>query len=127
MKPCPEYVPGFDSLKCLLLDLAQERSLDALLKLAMTGLAEQTHVALARVWLIAPGDICPTCPMRRECPDQRKCLHLVASAGTPRDDPSADWSRTSGRFRRMPLGVRKVGRVGARGEAITVMDTAAGI
>jgi len=44
------------------------------------GLAETAGLALARIWLLAPGDICPTCPMRAECPDQTQCLHLVASA-----------------------------------------------
>lgn len=58
---------------------------------------------LARVWLNGPGDICLECPMRRECPDQTRCLHLVASAGVTR--------RTDGPFRRFPLGARKVGEV----------------
>jgi transcriptional regulator with GAF, ATPase, and Fis domain len=58
---------------------------------------------LARVWLNGPGDICPECPMRAECPDQTRCLHLVASGGVTQ--------RTDGPFRRFPLGARKVGEV----------------
>src|SRR5436189_5904211 len=36
---------------------------------------------LARVWLLGPGDQCASCPMRSECGDQTRCLHLIASAG----------------------------------------------
>jgi transcriptional regulator with GAF, ATPase, and Fis domain len=80
-------------------------------------------VALARVWLIAPGDICATCPLRAECPDQTRCLHLSASAGAPLDG-RADWSRLDGAFRRFPLGVRKIGRIGASGDGLFIEDVA---
>src|SRR4029453_8813129 len=70
------------------------------------------------VWLVRPGDICETCRMRPSCPDQSRCLHLVASAGTPHASPGEDWSRLDGDFRRFPLGVFKVGRVGASGSAL---------
>ena len=58
---------------------------------------------LARVWLVGPGDICDSCPMRRECPNRTRCLHLEASSGIT--------SRVDGPFRRFPLGARQVGRV----------------
>jgi len=45
------------------------------------GLAEQPDVALARVWLLKPSDICPQCQMRTVCADMTRCLHLAASAG----------------------------------------------
>jgi len=64
---------------------------------------ESADAPLARIWLNGPGDICPECPMRAECPDQTRCLHLVASAGVTR--------RTDGPFRRFPLGARQVGEV----------------
>src|SRR4029077_15142268 len=56
---------------------------------------------LSRLWRVGPGDQCPTCPMRPECPDQTLCLHLVASAGTT--------ERIDGAFRRFPIGAREVG------------------
>ncbi len=58
---------------------------------------------LSRVWLIGPGDLCSTCPMRPECPDQSQCLHLAASVGLS--------TRLDGPFRRFPIGARQVGRV----------------
>ena len=60
--------------------------------------------------------------MAAECPDRSLCLHLVASGGRSAVDPTVTWTRTDGAFRRFPLGVRKVGRIGATGEPIEVPD-----
>jgi transcriptional regulator with GAF, ATPase, and Fis domain len=111
-----------ESLQAVALAVAEEHSLDKVLKSVVHGLASQTGIALARVWLIAPGDICETCPMKPECPDQARCLHLAASEGHP-SQAGEDWSRTDGAFRRFPLGVRKVGKVGATGVPLLVKDT----
>ena len=111
-------------LQPVALAVARERSPDVVLARIVQGLAAQAGVALARVWLLAPGDICAGCRMRPECPDQTRCLHLVASAGSPRA-AGESWSRLDGDFRRFPLGVRKVGHIGATGEAILVENTAA--
>ncbi len=114
----------FDLFKDLLLDMARERSLDALLPMIVQQLAASPDVALARIWLMGPGDICAGCLMREECPDRTTCLHLVASAGHPEGSEGEDWSRIDGDFRRMPLGVRKVGRVASTGDTVTVQDIA---
>ena len=124
METVAEYEVEFESLKTLLLDMAQEPTLDTLLPLVVRRLAERSHVALARIWLIKPGDICASCPMRQECPDRTACLHLVASAGQSTADPSQDWSYVQGRFRRFPLGVRKVGRIARSCESIVVREIA---
>jgi transcriptional regulator with GAF, ATPase, and Fis domain len=62
--------------------------------------------------------------MRPVCPDQTSCLHLVASAGRPQADAKADWSRLDDEFQRIPLGVGKIGRVAATGQALVVKDVA---
>jgi len=110
--------------KRLLLDLARERSLSTLLELVVTRLAESPRVSLSRVWLIQQSQDCTGCPMAPECPDRSLCLHLAASSGRSAVDPSKTWTRTDGAFRRFPLGIRKVGRIGATGEAIEVPDLA---
>ena len=115
---------GSSELKALLLDLTAERSLDGLLQLIVTRVAAMSHVAMCRIWLIEDGDICDTCPLRAECPDQTRCLHLVASAGQSIVDESIQWDRLDGGFRRFPLGVRKVGHVAVTGDAVVVWDTA---
>ncbi len=110
-----------ESLQAVSLAAAQERSVETVLHRIVEGLASQPGIALARVWLVGPGDICPTCPMRRECPDQTRCLHLAASHGHP-TKKGDDWARLDGAFRRFPLAIRKVGRVGALGVPILIKD-----
>ena len=117
-----DYTQEFDSFKERLLELAQIRSVAELLRRVVTRLAEPPYVALARIWLVDKGDLCSICRMRPECPDQTSCLHLVASAGRPQADPKADWSRLDDGFQRIPLGVGKIGRVAATGQALVVKD-----
>jgi transcriptional regulator with GAF, ATPase, and Fis domain len=110
----------FADAKRLLLDMGDQRSLDALLALVVERLAASEAVALARIWLVRPGDICDTCLLRAECPDQAACLHLVASAGRAVAEPGRSWSGIDGAFRRIPLGVRKVGQIARSAEALEV-------
>ena len=108
----------------LLLGVGAQKSLDGVLDAVVRGLIEQEDIALARIWLLRPGDICSRCPMRGECPDQTRCLHLVASAGRPLANPEERWDRLYGEFSRFPLGVRKVGRIATGGECLAVCDVA---
>ncbi|MFO0984241.1 MAG: sigma 54-interacting transcriptional regulator [Planctomycetota bacterium] len=116
----PEATPLLQDPKQLLLDLGQTRSLPELLDLIVQRLAAPPRIALARVWLVRPGDVCDQCRFRSECPDRTSCLHLVASAGLSRVDPQQSWTRLDGAFRRLPIGVRKVGLIAQTGEAIEV-------
>lgn len=121
MKFAPDYKPEFDSIKCLLLDMAQERSVDALLRMIVRKLADRPHVALARIWLIKQGD-CPCPDWEKKCSKKTDCLHLVASAGRPMAEKNTDWSRLDGDFSRFPLGVRKVGWIAATGQPVEIAD-----
>ena len=112
-----------EALQAVALSVAAETSVDRVLAQIVEGLVATTAVALARVWLIAPGDICGACPLRAECPDQARCLHLSASAGAPLAG-GADWGRLDGAFRRFPLGVRKIGRIGETGNGLFIEDVA---
>ena len=116
------YKVEFDTLKGLLLEMAQERSVESLLEMIVRRLAEQHHVALARIWLVKAEDHCSTCLLGENCSDMSYCLHLVASAGRPWADTSADWSRIDDDFRRIPLGFRKVGRIAVTGEPVEIID-----
>jgi transcriptional regulator with GAF, ATPase, and Fis domain len=110
-----------EALQRVALAVAAETAVDRVLTQVVDGLVAQTAVALARVWLIGTGDICDTCALRAECPDQTRCLHLSASAGAPLDG-QADWSRLDGAFKRFPIAVRKIGRIAATGEGILIED-----
>lgn len=100
-----------------MLAVAQARSVNEVLRQIVHGVAECSDVALVRIWLAAPGDVCDECRLRRECPTRERCLHLAASAGTSRNR-GEDFSRLDGAFRRFPLGVRKIGCVGTTGEPL---------
>ena len=119
-----DYKPEFNSLRDRLLELSQIRHVDELMNRVVSVLAARPHVALARIWLIEKGDLCADCLMAPRCPDPARCLHLVASDGFRRPDERPDWSRMDGEYTRIPLGIGKVGRVGASGEAIVVKDFA---
>jgi len=121
MPPTPST--DYEPFKRLLLDMAKERSLEALLRLVVERLEERDHFALVRVWLVLPGDLCDECHMRSECPDQERCLHLVASAG--RSTNGELWNDTNGYFRRFPLGVRKIGHIATSGEPVGIRDIGA--
>ena len=108
--------------KQLLLELAQRLQVREALDMIVDRLAASPAVALARIWLVRPGSGCESCPMQQECPDRTSCLHLVASGGKSLVDEDADLSRLDGRFRRFPIGVRKVGRIAATGEALEVSN-----
>jgi transcriptional regulator with GAF, ATPase, and Fis domain len=100
-----------------MVSMAQNLSLTDVLASVVAGICECPNVVLARIWLIRPGDICGQCRFRTECPDRSRCLHLVASTGNP-TVPGADYGRLNGDFRRFPIGVRKIGRVGQSGQPL---------
>ena len=113
-----------EPLLSLAVTVAGEQSLGGVLEGIVRGLATQPGVALARIWLLGPGDLCDSCFMRAECRDRTQCLQLVASAGTPLRSPGEDWSFLQGHFRRIPLNARKVGMIGATGTPIFIGDFA---
>jgi len=110
-------------LQSISLAVSQARTVDSVLKMIVDGLLEKAGLALARIWLMGPGDICATCPMGGECPSRIRCLHLAASAGRSRID-GTEWTGIEGGFRRIPLGVRKVGQVGSTGKSFLIEDAA---
>ena len=101
--------------------ITQERSLDNVLQMIVRGLADCHNVALARLWLTLPGDRCAHCPMRSQCPDQTSCLHLVASIETSQSNAEPRVSLDDD-FSRMPLNVRKIGKIAATGEPLLLSD-----
>ncbi len=111
-----------EDLQSILLNIEQERVLDVILKRIVNGLAAQPGVALSRVWLKLPGEDCDDCPASGDCPDQRECLHLVASMGHSISEPGVEWSTISGYFSRFPLNIRKIGVIGGKGETALVKD-----
>ncbi len=114
-------VPYLELLQSISLAVSESQGTENVLQSIVTGLVGSAGCALARIWLIQEGDICDRCAMRAECPNQTRCLHLRASAGSSMN-PGLAWERMDGRFRRFPLGVRKIGRVAASGQPEFVLD-----
>lgn len=108
------------AFRSLLLDIALEQTLEGLLERIVARLATRPDAALVRIWLKYPGDICRDCALREECPDRTHCLHLVASDGRSQANPNVRWQDINGSFRRFPLGIRKVGMIGATGEELVL-------
>jgi GAF domain-containing protein len=108
-------------LQSISLAVSQARTVDSVLKMIVDGLVEKADFALARIWLMGPGDICATCPMGGECPSRVRCLHLAASAGRSQLDRK-EWNGIEGAFRRIPLGVRKIGIVASTGNSFLIED-----
>jgi transcriptional regulator with GAF, ATPase, and Fis domain len=113
-----DYKPEFDSLRALLLEIAPERSVDHLLRKVVQCLAERPHAVMARLWLVDKGDLCASCPARPQCPDQTRCLHLVASAESSLSERGPQTRQAEDELRRIPLGVGAISRIAATGQAI---------
>lgn len=104
----------FDSINQLIIRKSPVRET---LQAITSQMTRNTKVALARIWLIDKGDICDSCGMRPECPNQSRCLHLTASEGRNLKG-QIDWTSTDGSFKRFPIGIRKIGRVAESGESV---------
>src|SRR5262249_27480215 len=115
---------GFDSdyrsFKRLLRDIARERSAGTLLPLIVRRLAGRPRPARpprapAGVGAVGRGTGCPPSRPRRGARARPAGRPLAAGGGGPLHG-GGDWSRPEGGARRVPLGVRKVGLIAARGQ-----------
>jgi transcriptional regulator with GAF, ATPase, and Fis domain len=104
--------------KRLLLDLALERSVRALLDRIVSRLSQTERIALTRIWLAQPTTSCSGCETVDLCRTQTQCLQLVASGGRSVRPPGEEWTNVEGAFRRMPFGARKVGRIALSGQPL---------
>lgn len=106
----------------LLLDIAHEHSLEQLLQKLVAHAAERPHMTCVQIWLVEPGDRCANCSHRTECPDQKRCLHLVAGTGVPASPANADTAHFGDLNSRNPLGVGLLGKVAQSGTQVILGD-----
>jgi transcriptional regulator with GAF, ATPase, and Fis domain len=106
----------------LLLDIAHEQSVERLLQKLTCTVMERHDVACVQTWLIDKGDLCSVCPRRPNCPDQTRCLHLVAGGGKSLSDSGANVRRFDDPKTRMPLGVGLLGKVVSTGQQLILRD-----
>ena len=96
------------------LRMASKLNLTELLSEVTKSLVQDLDAALARIWLVRPGDLCTTCSMAPQCPNRTMCLHLVASAGLA--------ERLDGTHRRVPLGTLKIGSIAKSRQPVMTND-----
>ena len=106
----------------LLLDIAHEQSLESLMEKLVRAQLRRRAIARVEFWLIEKGDICSVCPQRAECPDQARCLHLVAGGNNPLEGAAEGQSFFHSSTARIPLGLGVIGRIAVSGEQIVLMD-----
>ncbi len=107
-------------LHSIALRVAAQRTVQAAAAEAVRGIAADSEIAFARIWLVAPGDICNVCAMAGECASRVRCLHLAASGAGPQATRAADWARLDDDARRIPLGARSIGAVAAKTKSLLV-------
>jgi transcriptional regulator with GAF, ATPase, and Fis domain len=90
---------GPTSLDRITLEMTSTLDLGAVLESITRGLVEDFGVALARVWLVEPGD---------------PVLNLRASSGLS--------TRLDGAYARVPVGARKIGRIAETREPLATND-----
>ncbi|HWW01158.1 MAG TPA: sigma 54-interacting transcriptional regulator [Candidatus Acidoferrum sp.] len=100
----------------LLLEIAQERSVEPLLKKIVERAVERTEFVFSQVWLIEKGDLCATCKYRPVCPDQSRCLHLVAGRGRSLPEPAKGPQPCEDLNARLPLNFGPLGEAIASGQ-----------
>ncbi len=110
---------NLEPLPGIILAIAEQRSLEPVLKTIIDAVARQPGVALARVWLRQADRACPTCSLGELRAET--ALHMRASAGTP-ISKAADWTRTNGTFHRLPLtpSALKIAHIATTGESIWI-------
>jgi transcriptional regulator with GAF, ATPase, and Fis domain len=122
MQPDADHLTDPDFRISLLLEIAQERSLEQLLQKLVRRSLERPAVARVLIWLIDKGDRCATCWRRPECPDQTRCLHAAAAGANPIYGAQEELEWITNRVARIPLNVGLIGRIAATGQPVALSD-----
>ncbi len=97
------HIAYLTALEHITLQMTAKLQLEDVLATITQGLVQEFHAAFARLWLLGPGDLCTACYQAADCANRARCLHLKASAGL--------YTSLNGTFRRVPLGVAKIGHI----------------
>lgn len=122
MRLPPDFMPDFKPLIVLMRDMAEERSVERLLRMLVDRLSERPPIALVQVWLKHPGDICPSCLTRSKCRQSGECLHLVTWASRYKSSFHSEKIDKKAFPDRIPLDIGLIGRVGSTGKSIELTE-----
>ncbi len=107
---------NIEFLQSIALSVANEQSAKVVFSKIVKGLADDSNIVLARIWLIEPGDICDNCSKRKSCSNQSKCLHLVASDGSSIQSKDKRSVSIDGNYRRFPIHTTKSNKLASLGK-----------
>src|SRR6185295_16637520 len=96
------------------LKMTESLCLEEVLRATTQGLIDEFGAALARIWMIGPGDLCKTCSKADICADRLRCLHLVASSGLS--------TSLNGEYSRIPLVMLNIGEIARSGRPYCTND-----
>ncbi len=113
---------NFEAFQSITTAVAQERSVETVLKMIVDGLAAQADTAVVRILMVDRGDICEKCTARSECRDQTRCLHLVAAGGHPSKGTAEDWKDLANAYPRVPFDAFNSGVVATEGKPLLIND-----
>jgi transcriptional regulator with GAF, ATPase, and Fis domain len=107
----------------MLVGIGEAQSLDEIFKILVSDGGERPNIVCAQAWLIEKGDLCATCLQRPVCPDQSRCLHLVAAKGRSLSDSGKKRPAFENLDARIPLGIGPVGKAVVAGQENVFLDT----
>jgi transcriptional regulator with GAF, ATPase, and Fis domain len=106
----------------MLVEVGEAESLNELFQKLVADGGERPNIVCVQVWLIEKGDLCATCPCRPVCPDQSRCLHLVAAKGRSLSDSGKKRPGFDNLDARIPLGVGPIAKSVAAGQEKVFLD-----
>jgi len=113
VEPVPDVDP-YLTLHRITMQMGSAVDVNEVLDLVANGLVEEFDAALARIWLVGPGDLCTQCALADRCSNRRRCLHLRVSRGIA--------TELDGQHRRMPLGALKIGSIADSREPVQSVE-----
>lgn len=110
-----------DSVASLLLEIAQERSLDQLLKKLVRRALEGPKAAIVVIWLVEKGNRYSNCG---GLPDTEQDVYLNAVAGGASNsfDQTDPPQHLPDGLAQVPVGVGPIGSIAATGQSLTLKD-----
>src|SRR5882757_6716031 len=102
----------------LFLELANEHSLQGALQKVVDQVGRSPGLACLQIWRVGDGDRCSRCPLREQCPDHRRCLHLIAGRGISVVEGGEPGTYFGDPNARIPLGFGLVGKVASNRETV---------
>jgi len=114
---------NIEFLQSIALSVANEQSVKVVFSKIVKGLADDSNIVLARIWLIEPGDICDNCIKGKTCSNREKCLHLVASDGRSMQNKDKRSVSINGNYNRFPISTTKSNTLASLGKVGFIAGT----